>query len=1023
MQSSTLKRILIGSTIGLFVVIDFGVLWLLFAAPSNPEGFGWYLFAFAAGLSMIVLPCTLPLAFVIVPLSMGKGVTKGVGTALFFGLGVVVTLSLYGIAAALVGKAAIGSLGAPLELVKNWVYFIAGIFAYTFALAEVGLAKFHMPTYKGAAPAFIQKQQDFFKAFLLGLFLGNIGVGCPHPATPLILIEIASSGDVLYGWTLFMVHAIGRILPLLLLAFLGVMGVNGLKWLVARKDKVEKVTGWAMVFVAGFIMTLGLFTHKWWVNSGIHSYLEKITQEEALLNIVKDNLNSAVTHAHGLDMGVGLFGLPLSWGSTFMVLLWVIPLWIWWRREKRKALEIPAEQMTSEKEARLSWVSAREWFLVSVTALLVLIFIYVLPHNFQFHISGDDDHGSAMSSAKTYTYFSRDVTNLPDAKPSLTVELKDKAAYTLIAGYVAKEINGKKVRMLAYNGSVPGPFLKVSEGSTIYINFVNNTDLNQTIHSHGVRLSNANDGVPDVTQPTVRPGQKFSYTITFPDPGVFWYHPHTRDDYGQELGLYGNYLVSFKDKKELASVNKEVPLIIDDILLDSKGDIAPFAHEGINRTLSGRIGNVMLINGDSNYSLDVKKGEIVRFFITNASNARIYNLTLTGARLKLIGSDDSLYSHEEYVENILLSPSERAIVEAYFPDAGTYLLRNETPKKLYRLGMFTVGSESVKNSYVEEFNIRKTHSIGLPDSFVEKMTERNPDKRLKLTVLLTGDASMHDHSNHGGPTSFLFNTVEAHGTGVIPKGILWEDDMEMMNEMTNSENTFWKIVDMDTNMENEKISWAFEKGSFVKIRIWNDKASQHPMQHPVHFHGNRFAVLTEDGVQNQNLVWKDTVLIPTGSTYDILLDASNVGTWMAHCHISEHLHAGMMFSYRILEKGDPLLLVKPVVKSSSQTPNQEETASHGEGMNMQGMNTQAQPFDESLPHGHDADGSSVRQDMHDSKGFDESLPHGHDADGSSILPGISQSGPAGFPKSAKIFISLLLMAGLSFWVRKLILKP
>src|SRR3989338_1805449 len=230
-ESNKSKIILASAAIGVFVFIATGLFWFFFVGSSSPVGFGWYVFSFAAGLSMIVLPCTLPLAFVIVPLSMGKGVAKGLGIALSFGSGVALMLSIYGVIAAAVGGAAINGLGADIETVKNWVYFIAGIFALIFALGEIGLLKFRMPSYTGAATAFIQKKQDFIKAFLLGMFLGNIGVGCPHPATPLILVEIASSGQVFYGWTLFLIHAIGRILPLLFLALLGILGANGLSWL------------------------------------------------------------------------------------------------------------------------------------------------------------------------------------------------------------------------------------------------------------------------------------------------------------------------------------------------------------------------------------------------------------------------------------------------------------------------------------------------------------------------------------------------------------------------------------------------------------------------------------------------------------------------------------------------------------------------------------------------------------------------------------------------------------------------
>ncbi len=395
-KQTNLKHYLV---IGVFIalaIIVFGLLWLFFLSPSSPSGFGWFLFSFAAGLSMIVLPCTLPLAFVIVPLSMGRGIAKGLGIAIAFGLGIAITLSFYGVLAAVVGKVAIGNLGVSLEVVKNWVYFVAGVFALLFALGEISLLKFRMPSYTGAAPTFIQKRQDFLKAFLLGLFLGNIGVGCPHPATPLILIEIASSGNVWYGWLLFFVHAIGRILPLLFLAGLGILGVNGLSWLVVRKDKIERATGWAMIFVAGFILTLGLFTHKWWVNSGIHTQLEKITQEERLLNIVKENLNSPVTHAHGLETGTGLFGLPLELGSWFMVTIWIIPVWWWWFRKKKEAKLISDSNMVPEKGSEERVLSSNKYLLLALTALLALVFLYVLPRNFLYEQTMMDHMDTAM---------------------------------------------------------------------------------------------------------------------------------------------------------------------------------------------------------------------------------------------------------------------------------------------------------------------------------------------------------------------------------------------------------------------------------------------------------------------------------------------------------------------------------------------------------------------------------------------------------------------------------------------------
>ena len=130
-------------------------------------------------------------------------------------------------------------------------------------------------------------------------------------------------------------------------------------------------------------------------------------------------------------------------------------------------------------------------------------------------------------------------------------------------------------------------------------------------------------------------------------------------------------------------------------------------------------------------------------------------------------------------------------------------------------------------------------------------------------------------------------------------GIEWEDDMAMMNNMSTDENIEWVIEDTDTGAKNDGIDWSFNAGDLVKVRVYNDEKGMHPMQHPLHFHGQRFVVLATDGELNENMQWKDTVLIPKGQTVDLLVDMSNAGKWMAHCHIAEHLHSGMMFQFEV----------------------------------------------------------------------------------------------------------------------------
>ena len=137
--------------------------------------------------------------------------------------------------------------------------------------------------------------------------------------------------------------------------------------------------------------------------------------------------------------------------------------------------------------------------------------------------------------------------------------------------------------------------------------------------------------------------------------------------------------------------------------------------------------------------------------------------------------------------------------------------------------------------------------------------------------------------------------------------------MVEINRMTTPANMRWKLVDRDTGAENAQIDWTFRVGDQVKLRLVNEMDSDHPMPHPFHVHGaGRFLILARDGVVEPNLAWKDTVLVRTGETVDILLDVTNPGRWMAHCHIAEHHESGMMFSFNVAPDGLVSALAPPI---------------------------------------------------------------------------------------------------------------
>lgn len=139
--------------------------------------------------------------------------------------------------------------------------------------------------------------------------------------------------------------------------------------------------------------------------------------------------------------------------------------------------------------------------------------------------------------------FPIETTGLPFAQPSATVTLRDGDRFAMRIAAVAKQLGDTVVRMLAYNGSIPGPVLRVVQGSRLDVDVLNEGDLETTVHWHGLRLDNQYDGTA-ATQRPIGVGDAFSYRLTFPDPGVYWYHPHIREDYTQEMGLYGNIIVA-----------------------------------------------------------------------------------------------------------------------------------------------------------------------------------------------------------------------------------------------------------------------------------------------------------------------------------------------------------------------------------------------------------------------------------------------------------------------------------------------
>jgi len=407
-------------------------------------------------------------------------------------------------------------------------------------------------------------------------------------------------------------------------------------------------------------------------------------------------------------------------------------------------------------------------------------------------------------------------------------------------------LDGQPMAVWAYNGQVPGPTLRVRLGDTVRVHFTNHLSQPTTIHWHGVRLPNAMDGVPGVTQAAIMPGESFDYEFTPKDAGTFWFHPHLRASEQVERGLFGVLVV---EDREPPPYSQDLLWVVDDWLLTPAGEISQAFNTRHDLAHDGRWGNVITVNGDRHAVMAVRAGDRIRLRLLNVANGRVFALDLGGLDAKVIAVDGLYTAHPLPPTGFELAPGNRLDLDITFSSAQ----RGQRISIVDRFGGAAHDLAEIMVSTADSIPPRafaspaRAHvpawggTAAIPPRADFRLDARTGGE-LGIEWTINGEAFKHgDHAGHGGGGM-------PHEIRRIPLGV------------------------------------------FSKLRFVNDSFRIHPM----HLHGQFFKVLTRNGVAVDEPYFRDTTLIHPKETVDVGVVPLDPGRWMMHCHILEHAEAGMM---------------------------------------------------------------------------------------------------------------------------------
>jgi FtsP/CotA-like multicopper oxidase with cupredoxin domain len=397
----------------------------------------------------------------------------------------------------------------------------------------------------------------------------------------------------------------------------------------------------------------------------------------------------------------------------------------------------------------------------------------------------------------------------------------------------------------AYGGTVPGPEIRVRQGERVRVRIENGLAEETTVHWHGVRVHNAMDGVPHLTQRPIAPGGTFIYEFDVPDAGSYWYHPRQRSFEQVGRGLYGALIV---EEREPISVDRDLAWMLGDWRLDRDAQIIDDFGGRMEMAMAGRIGNTVTVNGALPAPLQVRAGERLRLRLFNAANARIFALGFRNHQPLIIAMDGQpVEPHAPPNGRVLLGPAMR--LDLMLDMTGEPGSRHAVRDGFYPSRTYTL----TEIAYSDEPAVRRAFAppVHLPP---------NPLAEPQLD-----GAERHEVAFGGG----MMGMMPAHG--------------------------IWSINGVSATGHVHQPLLHLKLGHTYVLALHNATA----WHHPIHLHGHVFRVLSRNGEPTRFREWQDTVFMAPRERVDIAFVADNPGDWMLHCHILEHQEGGMMGVVRV----------------------------------------------------------------------------------------------------------------------------